>query len=597
MRLYRASSLVLLPLFALQVGSAELTGPEAATRGRFQPILGTAGMVVSDDRQASEWGAEVLRQGGNAVDAAVATAFAMAVTRPHYASLGGGGFLVYCPHPDKNGPRPCETLDYRETAPGKAYRDMFIKNGIADVKAAQDGPLAIGTPGAPAGLLFALQKWGKLSRQKVLSRPIELAKKGYRFSTHSEAATQARWSAMNSAAKKIFGCDGATGQQGAIASPSGPCPPGAKIRQPDLAHVLETLSKRGAAGFYEGPVAQKLIQGIQKAGGILTLEDLRSYQPRLRRPLYQNYKEYELVSMPPPSSGGVLVLQLLRYAELADHQGAFEEGYLSAPSLHAIIHGMSLAFADRATHFGDPEFVKVPISPLLSHDYLVSRWKTFNKKKAQLPEAAGTIPRNAKRNGAGNEKLETTHLSVIDREGNAVALTTTVNDNFGSAFVPPGTGIVMNNEMDDFSIHPGVPNLFGLVGDEANSIAAKKRPLSSMSPTIVRDHQGMVRIAIGAAGGPRIITSVFLSLLNRLQFGMTLTDAVSAPRIHQQWRPTDVKVEKNAIGFETLSKLKTMGYELDEVNSLAKVHALERLPDGRTWGAPDPRGEGAAVAE
>ena len=558
--------------------SNTLGGPESVSDSRYQIHLGTRGMVVSDDQEASQWGAEILRRGGNAIDAAVATSFALAVTRPHYASIGGGGFLLYCPHPKNNAPASCQAIDYREKAPSRASHDMYLRDGKANTDLSQNGALASGVPGVPAGLLLALEKYGSLSRKVLLSRPISLAKQGYVFSTHSEEAAAQRWSAMNAEAKKIFGC--------LKSSKIVPCPTGAMIHQPDLAKTLELISHFGAKGFYEGPLAKKIVNGIQDAGGILSLDDLSAYRPQLRTPLKGSFQGLEIVAMPPPSSGGAIVLQLLGYAERADRDGAFQNGFDSANMIHAVTHGMALAFSDRAHYFGDPDFVPLPLDKLLSPSYLDQQWKTFKMNHAALPEGQSKV----------KEPMHTTHFSVIDREGNAVAITTTINDNFGSGFVPPGTGIVMNNQMDDFSVQPGVPNLFGLVGNEANSIQPGKRPLSSMSPTIVRDKKGNNLIVIGAAGGPRIITSVFLSLLNRLRFGMSLQDAVAAPRFHQQWTPTSVDVERMGFSPETRAILEKKGYSLNEVPTLGKVHALERLPNGRTSGAPDPRGEGVAVA-
>lgn len=571
--------------------SRDLGGPESILKGRYQPVIGTGGMVVSDDRQASEWGAEILRRGGNAVDAAVGTAFALAVTRPHYASLGGGGFMIYCPHPTQNRPEPCEALDYREVAPKLAARDMYLHNGKANTSLAQNGALAAGVPGVPAGLLFALEKFGTVSRNEILSRPITIARKGYRFTANSEAAAVNRWTSMNDSAKRIFGCDKNVSDNSNTATPNSPCRPGSLIKQPDLQKVLEAIARSGAAGFYKGIIAKKITEGIQAAGGIITLEDLQSYQPILRKPLQGRFREYEVVSMPPPSSGGLIILQLLGYANLASKEGYLSKGFGSATTIHAITHAMGLAFADRTQYLGDPEFTDVPVTALLAPGYLNHQWTTFKPGTAHLPKQPGQLSNL-------NEPQNTTHFSVIDRFGNAVAITTTVNDNFGSGFVPPGTGIVMNNEMDDFSIQSGVPNLFGLIGSDANSIRPGKHPLSSMSPTVVRDLQGNNRIIIGAAGGPRIITSVFLSLLNRLEFGMSLIDAVAAPRFHEQWKPEALLLERNGFSAEVRSELEKIGYAPIEVGSLAKVHAIERMPnDGRVSGAADLRGEGAAVPE
>jgi gamma-glutamyltranspeptidase/glutathione hydrolase len=575
--------------------AGSLAGPVSKGQSRVEPVVGRRGMVVADDRIAAGIGAETLRHGGNAIDAAVATAFAMSVTRPHYASLGGGGFMVYCPAPDargakpgdaSGGAKPCEALDYRERAPGAATRDMFVRDGKAVPELSQDGALASGVPGVPAGLLFALERWGKLPRRAALVRAIELARGGIDVSGNTEYAAAVRWKELNPEARRIFGCAG-PGQ----ATPAEPCAVGARLRQPELARVLEAISREGAPGFYGGWVARKLVAGIREAGGILTERDLEDYRPRLREPLHGSFAGMDIVAMPPPSAGGGLLLELLGFTERADRAGALADGYGSSRAVHALAHAMALAFADRAELFGDPDFVEVPLARVLAPEYLDARWATFRSAAAAIPKGAGIASAPA------DSHLETTHFSVIDAEGNAAAVTTTVNDYFGSGFVPPGTGVVMNDEMDDFSARPGAPNLFGLVGSAANAIAPGKRPLSSMTPTIVRDREGRVRIVIGAAGGPRITTAVFLSLVNRLRFGMSLPDAVAAPRFHEQWKPEELKLERFGFSFETRERLESLGYRVGFAPALARVHALERLPDGRTWGVPDTRAEGAAVAE
>jgi gamma-glutamyltranspeptidase/glutathione hydrolase len=558
--------------------------PQSEQESRYRPKVGTRGMVVADDAIAAEWGAEILRQGGNAVDAAVATAFAMSVTRPHFGSLGGGGFMVYCPKPNAQGKQKCQALDYREEAPSAASRDMYLRNGKGDTDLSQNGALASGVPGVVSGLLTALKSYGSLPARKLLTRPIELAHQGFKFTGYEEATAQERWKNFNDEAKRLFGC--VTPESKVRVA----CPPGTVIKQPELARVLEEISRRGAPGFYDGWVASKIVEGLKASGGILSREDLLSYHAKWRKPVSATFRGMEVVSMPPPSAGGTVLLQMLGYAERADAQGALDQGYGAASSVHAIGHGMALAYADRAKFFGDPDQVKVPTEEMLSKAYLDLRWKSFDPSREVLPTSAGNIQ-------MAPEGQHTTHFSVIDREGNAVGITTTINDNYGSGFVPPGTGVVMNNEMDDFSIQPGLPNLFGLVGDEANAIAPHKRPLSSMSPTIVRDEKGIARIVIGAAGGPRITTSVYLSLLNRLKFNMSLVDAVAAPRIHQQWKPEELKLERQGFSEDTRERLGKMGWKLKESASLARVHALERFPNGRVWGAPDFRGEGTAVAE
>lgn len=572
--------------FASMLVPAALATPLATQRNDLESVRfareGVHGMVVADDQQAAEWGAQILRRGGNAVDAAVATAFALAVTRPHYAALGGGGFMIFCPAPRDGRSSECKVIDFREKAPAAAHRDMYIRNGKADTQISQNGALASGVPGVTAGLLFAHEKYGSRPRKELISEPIRIARQGIRFSTNTENALRDRWSAMNAEGKRVFSCGRPATE---------PCMVGDTLHQPELAYVLDAISKRGAKGFYQGLVAQKIVQGLRAEGGIITLKDLADYTPAERQPVRGEFQGYEVITMPPPSSGGAVLIQMLEYMKRAEKQGLLKQGFASNDTLRAQIHAMSLAFADRAEHMGDSDFWPVPITRLLSMNYLDERWKTFQPGKSALPDGPGFKSSNP------NEKHQTTHFSVVDKEGNAVAITETVNGNFGSAFVPVGTGIVMNNQMDDFSAQPGVPNLFGLVGGEANAIAPQKRPLSSMSPTIVRDSAGQVRLVVGAAGGPKIITSVFQTIMNRVQFGMSLADAVSATRIHHQWKPSVVRFEKNGLPVESIEQLKKMGYELEASRGLAVVHALERTSSGRVIGMPDPRGEGFAAAE
>lgn len=535
-------------------------------------------MVVADDEIAAHWGAEVLKKGGSAVDAAVATALAMSVTRPQHSSLGGGGFMVLCPPPAGGKSQKCAALDYREVAPRAAARDMYLVNGKPDTKLSQVGPRASGVPGVVAGLWAAHQKFGKLKWTALFDEPLKLATSGTRVTTVVQHAIQDRWENLNPEARSLFG-DGA----------GKPAQVGKVVIQKDLSRVLSAVRTSGAKGFYQGEVARLVVEGLKAQGGIMTLEDLKAYEPKWREPVVGHAWGYEIVSMPPPSSGGVILLQLLGYAERADRAGMFAEGWSSILGMHASIHGMSLAFADRTEHFGDPDAYPVPLAGMLDPAYLDQRWKTFTPDQAALPSGPGKP--------TPKEGVHTTHLSVLDQNGFAVALTTTINDNLGSGFVPPGTGVVMNNEMDDFSVAPGVPNLFGLVGGEANAVGPGKKPLSSMSPTVVRDAQGRARLVVGAAGGPRIITAVYHTVLNRLRYGMALPDAVAAPRFHHQWKPAQVLLETPGWSVDTRERLKKLRYELKDSGGQAKVHALERTEEGLVIGAPDPRGEGAAVAQ
>ena len=566
-------------LLAAAVTAAPLRAAEpSAFFGRYRSVVGAKGMVVADDREAAEWGAQILREGGGAVDAAVATGFALAVTRSQFAGLGGGGFLLYCP-----AKKDCEVLDYRETAPATSKPDMYLKDGKPTDRSV-DGALAPGVPGVPAGLLQAYAEHGRLPLERLLEQPIQLARGGFRFSGYGEEVAKARWPAFSPAAKEVFGCDGK------------PCAPGALIKQPDLARVLQEIARKGAKGFYEGWVAEKIADGVQAAGGILTTEDLRTYAPKKRVPLVGEYKGLQIVTMPPPSSGGAIILQLLRYAELADKAGAFSEGFGSAAQVHAIAEAMALGFADRSRWFGDPDYVRVPVERLLAKDYLDARWKAhYQKDHANIPDEPGALD-----TGRG---LHTTHFSVIDAAGDAVSVTTTLNNDFGSGFMPAGTGVMLNDEMDDFTTAPGGANLFGLVTGKANEIAPGKRPLSSMSPTIARDKDGENRLVLGAMGGPRIISAVFETLLYRLRFGLSLYDAVLAARVHQQWKPASLFLEKFGFAPEVRARLAAMGWDVKETTmmpeegAINQMHCLERFPDGRVWGAPDARAEGAAVAE
>jgi len=536
-------------------------------------------MVAADDLQAAQWGTETLKRGGNAVDAAVATAFGMAVTRPHYAALGGGGFMVHCPAPQNGLASECTVLDFREKAPLTAKKDMYIRNGKADTTLSQQGALASGTPGVPAGLLAALSQFGTRKVSQVLSDPIQWARQGVRVSAHTETALSMSWKSFNAEARKIFSCQNKT---------ETPCKAGDVLIQSDLAKTLSLISKKGHEGFYKGITAKRIAASMKLDGGLISEADLAAYKPQTRKPSVGKFRNYEVITMPPPSSGGILLVQLLKYFEFAQKSSHVDESPVSWRTLHSKAHAMSLAFSDRTTHLGDADFYPVPSDKLLSENYLRARWKSFLPDKTALPDAPGEPLR---------EPDQTTHLSVIDSAGNAVAMTLTVNGYFGSGYVPKGTGVVMNNEMDDFALQPGVPNMFGLIGSEANSIAPGKRPLSSMTPTIVRDDGGNARLALGAAGGPRIITSVYQTIINRLHFGMSLTDSVAAPRIHHQWRPQQVFFEMNRFSPHDLSKLKEMGYELNEKEGLAVIHAVERTPNGQVFGAADPRGEGVAVAQ
>lgn len=558
----------------------------SANRGRVKPVVGSKGMVVARGDLAGKWGTEILRRGGNAMDAAVATAFMLAVTRPESGSIGGGGFLNYCPAPKNGKIQPCTTLDYREKAPIGSTRDQFLddQGNVVQGRSSYSGQ-ASGVPGVVAGLLEAHRKYGKRSRKEILSQPIEKALKGVRLTGSQEAASEKKWKRFNLAAKKILSCDSQLSQ---------PCLAGTVIRQKDLARVLKEISLKGRDGFYKGWVSRKVIAGVNAQGGIFTQKDFDSYQPVWRPPVRATIGGFEFVSMGPPSAGGMGLIQMLSYADFARQKGLLNTEHtgreLSVSGMHVLAHAMNLAYADRAHYFGDPDFVSIPRSGLLSKKYLHRRWnETFLRNQVSLPAGHGNVE---------PESSETTHFSVIDRWGGAVSVTTTINYTFGSGVVPQGTGVFMNNEMDDFSVSPGVPNAYGLVGAEANSVASEKRPLSSMSPTIVRDDQGQVRLVLGASGGSRIPTSVFQVLFKRIFMGFSLSEAMVAPRFHHQWKPEPLFLEVNSFPQAVFDQFQKMGYTVRTRSNVAQIQAIERFPESRrVWGVPDIRSEGVAVPE
>lgn len=581
------------PLTPLKSEPMQWSGaPFDLWKSRFHPKVSKKGMAVSDDERASQWGERILEQGGSVVDAGAAVAFMLAVTRPHYGSLGGGGFAVFCP---ANRPSTaCETLDFREVAPRAMGVDAYKGQ---PARASQDGARAAGIPGVVAGWAELLKRHGKLSRAQILKEPLRLAREGVEITPQMETAAYDRWSALNSDARALLGC----GEK--------PCPVGHRLVQNDLARVLETLKNDGWSAFYEGAIARRLVRGVQKMGGVWSAEDLKNYRAEWRRPIIARWArrapwagwtpeghstDFEIVSMGPPSAGGILLSQMLGYAERAERDGLLDNSFAGRLTLAAI---EQLAYADRAEHLGDPQSMRVAPELLLEAAYLDRRWQLLQpelkRKKWPVVKAAGTVGtrREVSEEPNGNKGLETTHFSVIDAQGNALSVTTTVNDNFGSGFVPKGTGIFLNNEMDDFSRAPGEANLFGLVGSSANAIHPGRRPLSSMTPTIVRQ-ANQNRLVLGAAGGPRITTSVFGVLLERLLWGASLPDAVAARRVHHQWKPDLLKIEL-PLTTEEREQLQKAGVPWEQAVGLAKVHALERFPEtGRVWGAPDPRGEG-----
>jgi gamma-glutamyltranspeptidase / glutathione hydrolase len=559
-----------IPAAAQQQHSNFYTPPAADT---IHGVVAEHGMVVTQEKIASRVGADVLRRGGNAVDAAVATGFALAVTYPRAGNLGGGGFMVI--HSRERGEDI--TIDYRETAPAATTPTIFLgPDGKPDIAKSRDSALGIGVPGSVAGLSLALEKYGsgKFTLAELLKPAIALARDGFVVTDDvadampEERGRLARWP---SAIKIFSGKDGAALKDGDL------------LVQADLATTLSAISEQGPRGFYQGPVAEKLVKGIGDAGGIMTLDDLKSYQPIIRAPMRGTYRGYDLVSMPLPSSGGVVLLETLNILE-GFPMGEMKQG--SAPSLHVLIEAMKRAYADRARYLGDPAFVKVPVATLTSKDYAAKQRASIDLDRATpWTDALSALP--------PHEGDNTTHFSVVDSAGNAVSNTYTLNFNYGVGLVAEGTGVLLNNELDDFTAAPGASNAFGLVGFEANLPGPGKRPLSSMSPTIVLK-DGKPVLVTGSPGGSRIISAVLQVIINVLDYKMDVAAAVAAPRVHHQWLPDEVRVEH---GFteDTLAALRAKGHRVIEPLGRTSANSIG-VTDQGLLGAPDPRSRGAGAA-
>lgn len=542
-----------------------------APLGTLKPIATTHGMVVAQERLSAQVGADVLARGGNAVDAAVATGFAMAVTYPRAGNIGGGGFMVV--HTAKG---EDVSIDYRETAPGSATRDMFLGNdGKPDITKSRDSALGIGVPGTVAGLALALEKYGsgKFTLSDLLQPAIALARDGFVL-TDDGADTLPDWHrrlARWPSSKPIFSrADGTSLREGD------------RLVQTDLADTLMAIAQQGPRGFYEGPVAGKLVDGINKAGGIFTLDDLKTYRPVIREPVRGSYRGYDIVSMPLPSSGGTVLLETLNILE-GFPMSEMQQG--SAPSLHLLIEAMKRAYADRARYLGDPAFVNTPITALISKDYAAKQRSSIDPKRA-TPWSDALTPKPPR------EGQNTTHYSVVDRAGNAVSNTYTLNFSYGMGLVPEGTGVLLNNELDDFTASPGASNAYGLVGYEANLPGPGKRPLSSMTPTIVLK-DGKPVLVTGSPGGSRIISTTLQVIVNVIDYKMDLMSAVAAPRLHHQWLPDEVRIE-NGFAEPVLDGLRAMDHRIVKPMGQTSANSIAVAPDG-FLGAPDPRTRGAAA--
>lgn len=536
---------------------------------RYQGLVKSNAMVVSANAYASQVGIQIMQKGGNAVDAAVAVHFALAVVFPVAGNLGGGGFAVY-----RQSDGSVYTLDFREKAPLRAARDMYIDDkGEAMPAASRTGALSIAVPGAVDGMVQLHDRFGQLSWAEVLAPAITLAQEGFPVTAMQAErlrGVQQALVAYNTHDKiPLLGIGWHSGDT---------------LRQPDLAGTLRMIQEKKRGGFYAGKIAQQLISTVQKAGGILTLSDLDTYQSVWREPIAFAYKDFTFYSMGLPSSGGLLLGQMLYFLSHFD----LDTGWNSAQYLHLMIEVARLAYADRAAHLGDPDMVDVPAETLLSEGYLSQRMK-------QLDTAVAT-PSEAIQGGAvqWNESSETTHFSIVDEAGSAVAITTTLNSAYGSKVMVEGAGFLLNNEMDDFSIQPGVPNQFGLVGGTANAIAPGKRMLSSMTPTII-EKEGALYMVLGSPGGSTIITSVLQAFLNVVHHGLSMQEAVNAGRVHHQWLPDVVYFEDTALDSISMQLLTSRGHTLQERQPYGAVDAILVLPNGQLEGAADFRGDDAAM--
>lgn len=540
---------------------------------RFLPVIARSGMVVGPEQLAAEVGAQILRQGGNAIDAAVATGFALAVTYPRAGNLAGGGFmLIHLADDDR------ETLiDYRETAPAAASRDMFLDNeGNLDKQREYFSLQSAGVPGTVAGMLYALEKYGTLTREQALAPAIALARDGIpvSYSLFFEISASAQNLRKNPAAERqFFQPDGSAYAVGDI------------WRQPDLAWTLSEISEEGINGFYGGEVAQLITTEMESGGGLITAQDLADYRVVERQPVRGTYKDFEIVSTPPPSSGGVHIVQMLNILEGYDLQAM---GHNSAAYVHHLAESMKLAYADRSLYLADPDFVDVPVTQLIDKAYAEQQRQRIDSNVAtpSVDIAPGQL--------LGSESTETTHYSVADRFGNVVSNTYTLNFSFGSNIVVPGTGMLLNNEMADFASSPGSANAFGLVQGEANKIEPGKRPLSSMSPTIVF-RAGEPWLATGSPGGSVIISTVLQTTLNAMVFDMNIATAAAEPRMHHQWMPDVLKMEEG-FSLDTVRLLQAMGQNVDMASRTTGRTNSIMLDEGWLYGSSDTRRPGGWVA-
>ena len=528
------------------------------------------GLVVSAHPLASEAGAKVMKMGGNAYDAVIATQYALAVVYPQAGNIAGGGFLVGVKH---NGEK--FTIDFRETAPEKSNRDMYLdKKGNANTDLSQNGRLAVGIPGSIAGF-YATLKHAKLPMGKLIQPAIDLAEQGF-------AITVKEANLLNNHSKSFA----AHNKTPTVFQKTTPWKQGDLLIQKDLAATLKLIQKNGAKGFYEGKTAQLIVDEMKRGNGIITLNDLKKYKVVERKPISFNYKGTEIVSMPLPSSGGILLAQMLKMSAFENLE-KYQQN--STAAVQIMVEAERRSFADRAEFMGDPDFIKDQTTMLISDQYLKNRWKNFSFDRATPSADVGKIIAQPK------ESTETTHISIIDKEGNAVAVTTTLNGLYGSQVVVSGAGFLLNNEMDDFSVKPGVPNMFGAVGGEANAIQPGKRMLSSMTPTIVMKNSKPY-IIVGTPGGTTIPTSIFQSIVNIIDFKLSPNMAVNSPKFHHQWLPETVLVENN-FPATTIADLERNNYKIERTSQIGRTELIIIDEDGNAVAVADGRGDDSVAVE
>ena len=560
-------NLLFLLLFLAQTVSAQFTNISIVKEVKAKE----KGLVVSAHPLASEAGAQILKKGGNAFDAAIATQFALAVVYPQAGNIGGGGFLVgYTKEGEKI------ALDYRETAPKNASRDMYLdEKGKANTDLSQNGRLAVGVPGSVSGMFYTHQKFGKLPMSVLIQPAIDLAQKGF-------ALTEREANLLNETREDFLKHN----SHPTAFTKEIPWKKGDILVQKELAKTLKLIQKQGQKAFYEGKNAQLLVDEMKRGNGIITLEDLKNYKTKERKALEFDYKNHEIVSMPLPSSGGILLAQMLKMSSFENLEN-FQQN--SPEAVQVMVEAERRAFADRAEFMGDPDFIEDKTQMLISEEYLKNRWKNFSFEKATPSAEVGKIITQPK------ESTETTHISIIDKFGNAVAVTTTLNGLYGSKVVVKGGGYFLNNEMDDFSVKPGVPNMFGAVGGEANKIEPNKRMLSSMTPTIVLKN-GKPYIVVGTPGGTTIPTSVYQSIVNVIDFKMTPSSAVNSAKFHHQWLPEMVFVEKN-FPENALKILEQKNYKFEKRGGIGRTEMIVIDEKGNATAVADSRGDDSVAVE